>query len=139
MYAALPDLIARAGEAEIRQTADRDRDGIVDADVVTAALSDADNLINGYLRTRYSLPLASTPSLVRTWATSIARYLLHRNGAPDYVVQDYKDAIAALKDVSAGRMALPDVAGNEPAAKPAGCYISDVPPPHFSDPWRSGC
>jgi phage gp36-like protein len=139
MYAALPDLIARAGEAEIRQTADRDRDGVVDTDVVTAALTDADNLINGYLRTRYSLPLATVPSLVKTWATSIARYVLHRNGAPDYVERDYKDALAALKDVSAGRLIPPDMVGNEPAAKTGGSYLSDVPPPHFSDPRGFRC
>lgn len=139
MYASLADLIARAGEAEIRQTADRNRDGTADTDVVNAALTDADNLINGYLRARYSLPLATTPALVKTWATSIARYFLHRNGAPDYVEKDYKDAIVALKDVSAGRLIVPDVGGNEPAAKPSGSYISDVPPPHFSDPRGFGC
>ena len=69
MYASLADLIARAGEAEIRQTADRNLDGTADTDVVNAALTDADNLINGYLRARYSLPLATTPALVKTWAT----------------------------------------------------------------------
>ncbi|WP_189383247.1 phage protein Gp36 family protein, partial [Gemmobacter nanjingensis] len=98
-YASLPDLIARAGDAEIRQIADRDRDGTPDPDVIAAALLDADNAIDGYVGARYDLPLPTVPALVKTWAVSISRYILHRNGAPDHVRQDYTDAVAALKDV----------------------------------------
>lgn len=110
-YASLDDLVARAGDAEIRQIADRDRDGTPDPAVVAAALLDADNAIDGYIATKYDLPLPSVPALVRTWAVSIARYGLHRNGAPEHVRQDYTDAIAALKDVAAGRIALPVAPG----------------------------
>jgi phage gp36-like protein len=117
-YATLTDLIERAGEPEIRQIADRDRDGVPDADVVEAALTDADNTIDGYVFARYSRPLPSIPPVLKTWATSIARYHLHRNGAPDHVAQDYKDAITALKDVQAGRYALPVADGEtEPQAQ----------------------
>lgn len=116
-YATLSDLIDRAGEAEIRQIADRDRDGIADPDVVAAALADADNLIDGYVGTRYSLPLPSVPALVRTWAVSIARAILHRNGAPDHVTEDRDAAIAGLKDVARGHVVLP-VAQGESAPSP---------------------
>lgn len=113
-YATLTDLIERAGEAEIRQIADRDRDGTPDPAVVEAALTDADNAIDGYVFARYARPLPSIPPVLKTWAVAIARYILHRNGAPDHVAQDYKDAIASLKDVAAGRYALP-VAPDETA------------------------
>ena len=117
-YATLDDLIARAGADEIRQVADRDRDTVPDADVVEAALRHADNIINGYVRARYDLPFVTVPELVNTWAVSIARHFLHRAGPPDYVVADYKDAITALKDVSAGRIGLPVAdGGTEPAAQ----------------------
>ncbi|WP_347268177.1 DUF1320 domain-containing protein [Paracoccus sp. (in: a-proteobacteria)] len=106
-YAALADLIERAGEVELRQIADRDRDGTPDPEVIAAALADADNLINGYVATRYALPLPAVPDLVRTWAVSIARHVLHRNGAPEHVSADYKEAIAALKDLARGQIALP--------------------------------
>ncbi|SLN38105.1 hypothetical protein AQS8620_01423 [Aquimixticola soesokkakensis] len=106
-YATLADLIERAGDNELRNIADRDRDGVADADVIAAALSDADNMINGYVGAKYALPLTSVPDLVTTWAVSIARYVLHRNGAPDNVRDDYKEAIAALKDVARGLIALP--------------------------------
>lgn len=117
-YATLTDLIERAGEPEIRQIADRDKDGTPDSEVVEAALIGADNTIDGYVFARYSRPLPSIPPVLTTWAVSIARYTLHRNGAPDHVAQDYKDAIAALKDVQAGRYALPVAEGEiEPQAQ----------------------
>lgn len=131
-YATLPDLAGRIGDLELRQIADRDRDMLPDQDVVDAALADADNLINGYVATRYTVPLASVPDLVKTWAVSIARYILHRNGAPEHVTQDYKDAIAALKDVSAGRIALPITQGSEPIATKAGQVLSAHPDQVFT-------
>lgn len=113
-YATLQDLIERAGSDEIIQVGDRDDDGAPDPDVVEAALAGADSAINGYLAVAYSIPLASVPDLVRTWATSIARYTLHRQGAPDYVVRDWKDAMSSLKDVAAGRLKLYPAGVDEP-------------------------
>lgn len=130
-YATLSDLTARAGEAELRQIADRDRDGTVDPEVIAAALADADHAIDGYLAVKYTVPLPSVPPLVTTWATSIARYILHRNGAPDHVAQDYKDAIAALKDVARGLMALPVAAGGADPV-PQGDILSAHPPRVFT-------
>lgn len=116
-YATLSDLVARAGDAEIRQIADRDRDGVADAEVIAAALVDADMCVDGYLAVKFGLPLPSVPDLVKKWAVAIARYVLHHNGAPDHVRQDYEDTIAALKDVAAGRIVLP--VETPPAASPA--------------------
>lgn len=131
-YAALSGLIARAGEAEIIQIADRDRDGIPDADAIAGALEDADNLINGYVAARYGTPLASVPPIVTTWAESIARYKLHRNGAPDHVTQDYKDAIAALKDVARGLVALPVIDGETPPTSMTGVVLAEHPAQVFT-------
>lgn len=113
-YASLNDLIERAGEDEILQVADRDGDGAADADVVEAALVHADNVANGYLTVRYRLPLAAVPDLLRTWCVAIARYYLHRDGPPDYVVRDWKAADQALKDMARGLIDLP-VGEGEPA------------------------
>lgn len=105
-YASLDDLIERAGLDEIRDVADRDLDGTPDPAVIEAALIHADNTVNGYARVQYDLPFATVPDLVRTWSVSIARYFLHRQGPPDYIVRDWKEAISALKDVAAGRLQL---------------------------------
>ena len=131
-YATLDDLIERASEAEIRQIADRDRDGTIDPDVIESALIAADNLVNGYVATKYAMPLPSVPDLVRTWATIIARYELHHNGAPDHVVRDYDRALAALKDVAAGRATLPVAPGEDAPAQVSGTVMAAHPPKVFT-------
>ncbi len=132
-YASLEDLLERAGEDEILQIADRDLDGNADPDVIDAALVHADNTVNGYVSVQYKLPFSAVPDLVRTWAVSIARYFLHRDGAPDHVVRDWKEAISALKDVAANRLKLP-VGPDEPAPQASsGSDVSIVGPgPVFS-------
>ena len=120
-YASLEDLTERAGSAEILQIADRDRDGAADPEVIDAALVHADNIVNGYVAAKYTLPFTSTPDLVRTWS-----------GAPDYVEADYKHAIAALKDVARGIMMLPDATGAAPV-QANGVHLSYSPEEVFSD------
>ncbi|MDR5655424.1 gp436 family protein [Ruixingdingia sedimenti] len=131
-YATLADLVERAGEAEVRQIADRDRDGVPDPDVIGAALQDASDLIDGYVGARYDIPLASIPPQLRPWAVSIARYTLHRNGAPTWVEQDYKDALAALKDVAHGLIALPVAAGDTPPVAVTGQTMGRHPAQVFT-------
>ncbi|MFN3313280.1 MAG: gp436 family protein [Hyphomonas sp.] len=131
-YATLSDLTERAGDAELRQIADRDRDGTPDPEVIAAALEDADNTVNGYIGARYRLPLVSVPALVVTWSVSIARYVLHRNGAPEWVAQDYKDAIAALKDVARGLVSLPVAEGETGPAAQTGVIMAEHPPQVFT-------
>ncbi len=127
-YASLEDIVERAGLDEVLQIADRDMDGTADPDVIDAALVHADNTVNGYVSVQYKLPFTAVPDLVRTWAISIARYFLHRDGAPEYVVRDWKEAISALKDVAAGRLNLP-VAPDEPTPLPSsGSDVSIVGP-----------
>ncbi|WP_320202465.1 gp436 family protein [Agrobacterium rosae] len=132
-YASLADLIERAGEDEILQVADRDNDGVADPAVIEAALIHADNIANGFLAVRYALPLTTVPDLLRTWCVSIARYHLHRDGAPDYVVRDYKDAQTALRDLVRGTVDLPiTVDEPTPALSDVGRVSVTGPEPVFT-------
>lgn len=131
-YATKQDLIDRFGESELIELSDRAEPptGEVDDDVVAKALSDADDTINSYIAKRYELPLASTPSRLVKIAVDLARYDLHLNRRPEGVEKDRDEAIAFLKDVSAGRAVL-DVAGAEPA--PAGATVLiDAPDREFT-------
>jgi len=132
MYASLDDLIERAGEREILQIADRDRDQIADVEVVEAALTNAANLIDGYVGTRYATPLSPVPDLARTWSVSIARYFLYANNRPQEVVDDYKDAISGLKDVAAKRISLPVAEGEQSPTDLSGTTLAVHPDPVFT-------
>ncbi len=104
---------ARFGERELIELTDRADEalGVVDDGVFTAAEADASSLIDGYLRSRYTVPMVSPTGDVKFHAGSIVRYVLHRDGKPQEVESAYERAIAWLKDVAAGRVTLPaDVA-----------------------------
>jgi len=84
--------------------------------VIDGAIATAGSEIEGYISTRYRLPLPVVPELVRTWAVSLARYHLHLNGAPEHVIRDWKAAMDALRDVAAGKVNLPfDDASQQPS------------------------
>lgn len=131
-YATLADLEKRTGPQELVKISDRDRDGAADLDVIDAALGDADNLINGYVAVKYATPLPSVPAIVQTWAVSIARYILWKNGAPEHVAADYKEAIAALKDVARGLIALPVGTGEVAPSAQSGTVMASHPPQVFT-------
>lgn len=81
------------------------------------AENDAASLIDGYLATRYTLPLLSVPMIVTGWAADITRFKLWDDHAPEEVRRRYEDALASLKLVSQGMIALPPGSDGTPAAQ----------------------
>lgn len=80
-----------------------------------AAAGDAKSMIDGYLASRYTLPLASVPALVTAWAGDIARFLLWDDHAPEEVRRRYEDALAQMKQLAQGLIHLPpDALGAKP-------------------------
>lgn len=71
------------------------------------AENDAAGTIDGYISVRYTLPLLSTPAIVKKWATAIARFLLWDKRAPEEVRLRYEDAIKELQACAAGELNLP--------------------------------
>lgn len=81
------------------------------------AENDAASLIDGYLATRYALPLASVPAIVRGLAADITRFHLWDERAPEEVRRRYDDAIARLRDLASAKLDLPPNAqGTSPTA-----------------------
>ncbi|MGB0218347.1 MAG: gp436 family protein [Sinimarinibacterium flocculans] len=105
-YASQDDLVARFSEQELIQLTDRDNEGAIDTDVVDRALADADELINSYLSQRYPLPLPSTPAVLTSRASDIARFRLYDDAPTEEVRKRYEEAIAWLRDVVAGKAGL---------------------------------
>ena len=101
-YATYDDLLANFGEREIESVTDRDRDGVADYGVIEDGLSFADDMIDGYLRGRYDLPLSSAPRNIVGIACYIARYRYYQDQPTDLVVTRYEQAIDWLRDVSRG-------------------------------------
>ena len=105
-YASQSDLVDRFGATELAQRTDRINGATIDAVVLGRALADADAEIDGYLATRYQLPLASVPAMLVRLASDMARYQLCDDKVPDAVRQRYEDAVSLLKRMASGDVQL---------------------------------
>lgn len=105
-YCTQQDLIDRYGEEELTQLTDRDQTGSIDAAVLGAAIDDATATVDAYLGTRYTLPLAAVPAVLKRICCDIARYLLHGNAAPDTVADRHSAAIEFLQAAAKGELDL---------------------------------
>ncbi|UXF57489.1 DUF1320 family protein [Chromohalobacter phage YPCBV-1] len=107
MYASVADMIERFGEDEIVMLTDQAHTGEVDTAVAERALEDAAAEIDGYLASRYRLPVTDTPRLLSLLATDIARYRLQQPVATEQGRQRYEDAVSRLKGIARGDINLP--------------------------------
>ncbi|ARO88177.1 DUF1320 domain-containing protein [Nitrosospira lacus] len=119
-YATKQDLVDRFGIEELTQLTDRSDTSAIDDTVVTRALEDADAEINGYLATKYTLPILPVPTVLEKLACDIARYRLYDVRATDQLTQRYKDTIRFLQEVATGKVSLGADATNEQPVQSGG-------------------
>ena len=124
--------VERFGYEETTLLTDLNRIGRIDPEQLSRALYDADGIINGYLESRYTLPLTSVPALVETIAADIARYRLHRDTAPERVATAYKDALGQLRDIVGGKLSLGLTQGGEAVPASGGLVQHTAPGRIFS-------
>lgn len=132
-YATPSDLLERFDAAEIAQRCDRGIPRLVNGDLLMAvaksadlsaytddesarahealalvqrALQDASDTINTYLSGRYSMPLATVPSVLSRVASELARYYLYDDQVTDAIKTRYDANIKWLEGVSKGTVAL---------------------------------
>lgn len=119
-YCTLQELVDRYSQRMLVEVSDRGdaATDVVDQALVDRAIADADALIDGYLKVRYALPLASVPRLVKDLSLRIAIYYAHAHVAAEKVKRDYEEALTTLKHISQGLIRL-DIEGAEPAASGA--------------------
>jgi len=83
-------------------------DGLVDGARIVRALEKAKDEIDSYISVRHALPLPEVPSRLRDVSVDLAIY--HINMGADALTDEmrtrYKDGLAWLKDVGAGRAQL---------------------------------
>ena len=104
-YATSADLLTRFGEGELLRLA-MTPSGELDQATLQLALDDASALIDGYLAGRYPLPLAHVPSALVPICADIARHRLYGEQAPEQIAKRNEAALAFLKLVGKGELAL---------------------------------
>ncbi len=71
-YCTAEDIAKRLSENILIELTDDDDAGVVDADVVAAAIADADEEIDAFLSMRYTLPFSTTPAIVLRMSADLA-------------------------------------------------------------------
>ena len=104
-YATSADLLTRFGEGELLRLA-MTPSGELDQATLQLALDDASALIDGYLAGRYPLPLTHVPSALVPICADIARHRLYGEQAPEQIAKRNEAALAFLKSVGKGELAL---------------------------------
>ncbi|MCL4492330.1 MAG: DUF1320 domain-containing protein [Nitrospirae bacterium] len=109
-YCTLDDLKKAIPESSIIQLTDDAGLGVVDQAKVDDAIAYADQLIDGYLRGRYTLPLSTVPGLIKTLSVDLAIFHLYGRKSddefPDAVMARYKNAIKLLEQIQKGLISL---------------------------------
>jgi len=127
-YCVLADITNRISEETVIQLSDDGNLGVVDQAVVDGAIADAGELIDGYLRGRYILPLDPVPGLVRALSLDLAVYGLYSRRAsfevPEPVTDRYKNAVKLLSEIQKGNVTLGSAGVETPVATGGAASVS---------------
>jgi phage gp36-like protein len=129
-YANPNDIIARYTNRDLVQLTNEDpTQTVVNTGALTQALSDASAEIDGYLESRFALPLVDPPAVLSRLACDIAMYRL-QTLRPLHDLADarqrYEDALALLVRVARGEVTLGLTADNLEAAEAQGAVITQA-------------
>lgn len=117
-YTNLAELQTKIQSASLAQLTDDAAGTTIDEAKVAEAIAYADELIDGYLRGRYSLPLSTVPKLISKLSIDITVYQLYarrpESGIPEAISEQYKNATSVLDRIQKGLISL----GVEQAASP---------------------
>lgn len=123
-----PELMeaAAAGE-DLSAWTPEQQEAVADAiRLAEIAASDATDLINGYIASRYMLPLATVPGVLIRLCSEVARYNLY-DDAPTKEIQERNSAtLKTLRDMADGRLSLGvDKLGAAPQTSQSAVMVSD--------------
>ncbi len=134
-YCTLADLIERYGERQLIALTDRGdfATNAIDEPTVERAIADTAAVIDGYVATRYALPIDPVQPLLRDLALAIAIWKLH-TAAPDPKVEaDYKEALRQLSQIAQGLVRLNAAGIEAPGTGGSGARLTDRARPLTAD------
>ncbi len=109
-YCSISDIQSVIANDDLVQLTNDTGGDTVDTDKITDALNYVDNIIDGYLRGRYDLPLASTPDELKYLAIDFIVYRLYSRRmyteVPESVIKKYQEVVKTLRDIQNGAFNL---------------------------------
>jgi phage gp36-like protein len=130
VYAQPSDMIARYPNRDLVQLTNEDpTQQVVDDSVLQQALADASAEIDGYLESRFTLPLSDAPAVLARLACDIAMYRLQALRPLHDLAEArrrYEDAVAVLVRVADGTLTLGLAPDNQEPAEAAGSVVTEA-------------
>lgn len=141
-YCTISDLLLKIPPTSLAQLSNDDPTATTyDAAVVEEFVREAEELIDGYLRGRYDLPLVVVPSIIKDLTVTLARYGLYARrpegiDVPDAVKSTHRGALDTLRAIRAGTITIgASTGGGEQAAEPGEIKISTRPKRFDDNAW----
>jgi phage gp36-like protein len=115
-YSALADIELAIPEATVIQLTDDENSGVVDENIVSEAIRQADSVIDSYCSSRYGVPFSPVPDVIKTCSVDIAIYNLYSRRAeelPGTRKDRYNNAMKILEGIAKGIVTIGET--TEPA------------------------
>ncbi len=109
-YTTQANIIKEIGRSMLVKLTDDEKVGDVNTEVVTSAISWADNKIDLYCRGRYPVDMdtVDVPEAIVDYSTCLAVFWLYKRRLqvtlPDALAKDYKNTMKDLRDIQAGKL-----------------------------------
>ena len=110
MYITQTDLENRYTANHLLRLADRGNDGTIDSAVITAAITYAGGVIDGYLTKKYITPLTTPPQMIKDIAVFLAYYYLCQDQITDDTSKNYQQILTQLHKLATGELELSGIA-----------------------------
>jgi phage gp36-like protein len=127
MYCTLQDILDDLTEKVVAQLSNDNDPNSVNNELVTKYIIDSTQLIDGFLRSRYPLPLVKDHSILKKVCIDIVKYELYKRRGKvfDSVQNLYKDAMSILEKIQKGMITLDE---GTPETRPGFYYVSERKP-----------
>jgi phage gp36-like protein len=118
MYCTETDILKVIKKSEYSKLTETDDVDLTAADIRDNAITDADSLINGYLKNAVTvLPLTDVPASIKACSVDITVFNLHARiqyaDIPQFWKDRYDARIAFLKDIAKGIVGLDQTVSDE--------------------------
>ena len=127
MYSSIQDIREDLTEKVVAQLSNDDNPNQINDEIVNKYISESTQLIDGFIRSRYGLPLEKEHSILKKICIDIVKYELYKRRGKvfDNIQNLYKDGISTLEKIQKGMITLNE---GTPETRPGFFLVSNRKP-----------
>lgn len=127
MYCTIQDIKDDLTEKVVAQLSNDENPNEVNEEIVSKYIAESTQLIDGFLRSRYELPLRNEHAILKKVCIDLVKYELYKRRGKvfDSIQNLYKDGISTLEKVQKGMIILDE---GTPETRPGFFLVSERKP-----------